>query len=340
MDLKGYFLSIALGIIGFCAGIIILPWLSIQSVASVDSKIYVVDSKPNSKLGVHNIITINKDPLNFKNSTIKSSTVDVDDINLITYKQLSFSVNPSFLLWIIVISIAIAIAFALIPMLLYLLKSVSNNMSRKTVYIYSIVALFSFGITFAFAQFFGFGKILTITELIKYSNILFSRTQIVMICIPIILLIPCVLSLIGNYMIVSQIVKINSQTEIKTLIALHKKFSTFLVVSSVMLVFGVLSPSLLRMSILEIIPANLFYLFPKQFVISFSLIYTFFLILFYMPVELLFRNKFVDIKFKLDENEKEELDEILSKMSVFKIGLTIFAPIISTVFMESLKAFI
>lgn len=334
MTRKGYIATILLGIIGLSSSLMTLVAIS-NDASTVDSKIYVLDSINHTFDSIQ--ITQNKLGL-VKKTVTPQKELEIKNTNrLISYNELTYNLYPNYMLWIIIISLGISLAFSLIPFLNHLIQLTGNDLTMLRFYSTIGLAILSSVLIFYMGQRSAVGRIFAITNLIEYTAILFKHPHWVLNGATGLILLPNFFCLGGNFMIVDKLLDDTRKIDFKSLIYYHKLFSQFLVISAVLLVFGVLSSSLLRMSVLDVLPSDMSYLFPAQFVISYSLIFTFFLLIFYLPGEFLFRHKLSIIKEGATENELIRIKEIESKTNVFKLGISMLAPILSGILLESLK---
>ncbi|XOV94428.1 MAG: hypothetical protein ACFHWX_06925 [Bacteroidota bacterium] len=334
MNPSAYFLNIALGVFSFCSSILILVSIS-EEATIVDSSVYVVDSG----MTKFDEITIQNNKLNFEKNPVTIEEKEmIAESNHITYQEMLFNLSPNYLIWIILVSLGVSTAFTLvIPVWFRFTESISDFPKQRKV-IYFLISFISVSIVFVVGQFSAHGRIFAITTLIEYTGILFKNPIWVLGILTGFMILPNWFCLGGNFAIISKVLTTKNIT-LESLVHYHSRFSFFLIVSSILLVFGVFSSTFLRLSVLDHFSSQYGFLFPSQFVISYSIVFTFFLLVFYLPGELVLRDKFNTIKHGLSEEELKQLDDVLSRLNIFKLGVSLLAPILSGFLLETLRIF-
>ena len=334
MNISSYVFVLILGMLGFGATSLILINKSKESI-TIDAKVYVLDSAS----ATYDVLRIKSNELGFKRNSLDSLKVAPEIVKdqSITYSQLIFNLNPNYLIWIMLISIGIAVGLASIPISSFLLMDISSKDTRKQVVISFIASLVSLFMVFVMAQFAGKEKLLIIPRTIDLTGIMFDRPEVVLGVVTGLIMLPNIVCVAGNFYIFSRIKKVaNVDEQIK----LHRRFTQFLTITSILLVFGVLTPSYLRLTVLGFFPEGYDYLFPKQFVFAYSMVFTFALIILFLPVELAFRFRFNELRESSTMKQKSQIDSVLSQTSVFKMGLSLLAPVIANMFLDGISAVI
>lgn len=339
MTIKGFIISILLGVIGFTVTI---------AVISVNAK---DDSTHNSRLViVNNTEDLRKDSLIFDTISLISNklnlakhsmlnTLTIDEIKkgkVFTYKQINFSIHPYFMVWVVLISISVGLSLAIIP---YLIMLIREYEMKSPVYIHlkiGVLSVLSISLIFNVTSLATRNMIINVVDIISTTNILFDNSETIITVIIAILFVPNIFCLHGSFIIVSTLFKNLSKTNLDQIREFQNKYSQFLYISSVALVLGVITTSLIRYSILDVLPENLQFLMPKQSVASYGITLTFFLILFYLPGELLISKLLQDAKAKKAADDSTSVKDN-KEQSVFKIGLTMISPALIGFLLDGFK---
>lgn len=333
MQLRGYFLTLALGILGFTITIFSLNYISVGRL-NVDAQIYIVDNK--DSLLVHDTLMV-KSPIQTLSKKSQPAKVTESNKPRVSIKQISFSYHPMYIVWILIISIGIGFALALIPYLISQLAKLYREVSWRTFISATSSAVLTALLVLFMSQISAEGNVYRITDLLEHLNILFNNPKTILLIITSIFLVPNLLSTGGAFIIIAKVLRGRANMTMIELQQLNNKYSLFMIISSIMLVFGVLSGTFLRASVLEYLPATYHFLYPNQFVITYSLIFTFFMIIFYLPGELLLRNRMTEMKAGLSEEEIQHFEQTNSSYSLYKTGISILAPLLSTMVLEGLN---
>lgn len=338
MTIKGYILSIALGIVGFCSTLFGLFYLSIEN-ATLDKNLIIVDSAKNKGSITVDTIHLYNNELSLERHKVSNSAnnTQLQGVNVFSYSEVSFNLNPHYLLWMMIIGIGIGLAFASLPILSFFRKLSSAALHKKDIRTCGVLSIVTIVLILGIAQFSAHGRILSTVGLLNAANILFIYPGWVLGGISALSLIPNFICLHGNYCIVTDVLKSGKNYDIKRLLAIHGIYSKFLATASLFLGFGVLSSHYLRLSVLDVVTIDAYYLLPQQFVVVYSLVFTFFLILLYLPGELLLTSKITSKKRSLNDEERENVGETITKQSIFKTGLSLLAPALLGLILEAFK---
>ncbi len=336
MTVRSYVIIVILGITGFCGASLKLISIS-KEAAVIDKAIFVVDTSKQST--PHDTLFIKNNKLRLKKKSLTGNSVDkreeLLDSSWISYRELTYNLYPNYLSWIMIVSIGIGIAFACWPLTIGGVQRISGKESLLHWIIYILCALLSTAIIFAIAQLSAKGRLFPITKLIQYTDIMFDSPFVVLGWVTALIMSPNIFCLTGNFMVLRQAIK---EEHVSGILRLHRHFNQFLTVASILLVFGVLAPTYLRLSILDFLPAKMDYLFPKQFVMAYSLVFTFFLVIFFLPVELIFRHRFAQLKEISNTEERNQIDQLLSGSNVFKMSVSFLAPVLANIFLDSVTS--
>jgi hypothetical protein len=338
-----YFVVILLGFLGFIGTSGTLILISNDTII-IDEWVYVFDQD----LGDQNFqphSSIKYDQFRICNNGLgltkkPSSVVDQLEIkkhNYITYGAIIFNLNPDYLIWIMLVGLAVGIALASWPITFHLMKNVSTGLDKPTRRWTFIGAIVFLSMILGFAQMGFRSHMFSAADVISITGIMFDHAAWTMLAISLLIISPNFLALTGNFRIVMQM---NADLSLEDHILLHKKFTRFLIISSMILVLGVVTTTYFRLSVLGFFPVDYGYLFPDQFVFAYSLVFTFSLVLLFLPVDLAFRYQLFQRKKSASETESKIIDHLLAQGSIFKLGFSLLAPVIANILLDGLSAFL
>lgn len=236
-----------------------------------------------------------------------------------------------------VLSSGIAFSLSLYPYLIYVLGRFKLPEAGFVKSLPYLISFFAVAIIFYVAHKVPDSLLYQVPQILEQTGLFFQFPQWIITTTVIILMLPNVLCLAGNFNLVRELFQIDKVSLVQ-LHELHKRYTHFLLFSSILLVFGVVCSSLLRLSLLNALPGTFEYLFPPQFVLSYALVFSVFLILFYLPTELVFRAKLEPIKLEANERELKKIEKMESQTNIFKLALSLLAPVISGILIEVLKS--
>ncbi|WP_417602120.1 hypothetical protein [Owenweeksia hongkongensis] len=338
MNIRGYILSIVLGILGFCATLFGLFHLSIEN-ATLDEALIITDGTRYSTPTSIDTLCLYKNELLLTRRELQevNENFEVEDKNVFSYSELSFNINPHYLLWMMIIAIGLGLSFASLPVLHYYRTQSSSSLNRRDIRTCLVLSLLTIVLILGIAQFSAQDRIVSTVGVLQATNILFQYPGWVLGGISALSLIPNFICLVGNYCIVTDVFKNEEGYGITKLLDIHRIYSKFLVTASLFLGFGVISSHYLRLSVLDIMPEGATYLLPQQYVVVYSLVFTFFLILLYLPGEVLLTSKINAKKLGLSEEVKKNIGETISKQSILKTGLSLLGPALIGLILEVFK---
>jgi len=332
VTIKNYAIIIALAFTGFIGTCLYLIDNS-REASVIDKTVVIYDDDKSHFDTLHfksNLLKLEKRPV-AKLDTAKVKVAGSD----VRFGELTFNQNPNYLIWIMLIGAATGVAFASWPIALFLFKDVKKGVDlEKNVQAFVIGAIILFSV-FAMAQLSAGGRIFGIAKIIDYAGIMFENPGAVLGVVTVFIMSPNFIAVPANFLIAY---KLEKEDDLHSQILLHKRFTQFLTISSVILVFGVITPTFLRLSVLGFFPSQYAYLFPSQFVFAYSLVFTFSLAAIFLPVEFAFRNRFIKKKKEATEGDKELIDKVLSQVSIFKIGLSTLAPVLVNILLDGVNS--
>jgi len=251
-----------------------------------------------------------------------------------TVDNMLFQLFPNFLLWAVLIACSVGFGAALIPTLLLDIAYLYRQHRKKY---FLLITLFGFS-CFVLINFLGnnrSGNIYLPTNIFDHAIRFFHHPQLIFDLIVITMLLPSAIATIGYFLLMGLITsQLQGRNRIADILQHYQLFNKFLLASSIMLVLGVITTSLLRLFVLELIKPEYHAVYSIQSVIVYGLIFTFFLVLFYVPGAVLFYGKFQDLKTDADQETKERIENELSQRNYFKMALTLVAPFASSLLLE------
>ena len=340
MSFKNYVLSLIIGVISFSATLVVLNLESAEN-ATLNAQVFVIDHLDSLQKAtlVIDTLTINNNVLALKKHRIENTFTqeEVEDLKTVTYAQLSASKHPSFLLWALLIAMTVSLSIAILPFLYHITSELISHLNKATSVGLTALAVLLLSLVFIISGGGGSDIVISGKKIMELTGIMLKHPKYVLTPLVIIMFLPSLFCLRGNLLVIFRLLTHTSELSIPEIVDLHKLFSKMLVISSISLVIAVVTTTLLRMSILELLPTNAAYLYPPQFVGAYGLIFTFFLIIFYLPGEYLLRIMVAQKVTVLPKEEAEAVESTIDTQSIFKLGLSILAPIIMGLLSEVLK---
>ena len=325
-------LSILLSVAGFATSVMLIPGL-LNVNPPVNRPVYVV----NDSLAVTYVdtLTFSNKPLKFKLQEVSPTAgreLENRHGQLALYSEFYFNHNPKLLLWVGFMAVGIAFALAMLPHLIYYFLQIK---SRKK-WLALVASFLSISVVFYFAHYSTSHLSLLPPRIMTLGKLLFYSDDWILPLLVSIYLIPSLFALAGNFMITNVLTRYyvsKKKASLKRLLTLKKQSFWLLTASSIMLVMGIVTSSLLRESILTAVGPAHDYLFPFEFVLAYSMSFTFFLLIFYGPGNVLLG----ELIAKKKEEALREGQKPLAAFSVresFELSLSILAPVISGLLIE------
>ena len=323
---KIYYKSIPLGILIFVIVAFTLPSKLNRHIPE-KSTIYVVDTVYNYV----DTLTIKTKQPNFQMNTSKSARMilgSLDDSS--SYSNFLLNRNPKLLLWIMAQAMGLSLSYALLPFLIRIFSSLSTSRNRK------IIAL---GVSFlgvllllGINNFSQRDIVFTPPAIMEKTGVMFGDDAWIMPIIVILYLIPAWLALAANILLGIESIEKKSDTEFERVHEFRTKYLFVLRSASIILVFGIITTSLLQQSILAVIGEKYTILFPDEFVIVYSLNFTFFLVVFYLPVGYLILIQNLQQESKSERSKEKKFD-----FRMLELLISTFAPILTGIMVEVFK---
>lgn len=270
------------------------------------------------------------------------TSLEIDETkHILTSRNLYFNSNPSFLLWVVLISISVALSLALLPWLWAILtvrlrdKKVPVNLKLSFA-----LAFLACLVVFTFSHFQVGGLMAGPPDIMAHANVLFlDKGRAVLLTLVSLVFLAPMFSLAGNFAIMyklrEELLSSDTLFSTKQIIRFKGAFTQLLMASSLMLVMGIITASLLRESVIGAVGGMAYeVVFPAEFVLAYGAIFTFFLVLFYAPVFLMLD---MVIKKHLKSNSKKGKNGLLSIHSFgesVEVFITILAPVASSILLE------
>ncbi|MEL7003328.1 MAG: hypothetical protein AAFN93_11420 [Bacteroidota bacterium] len=331
-----YTLSILLAIIGFVTSVVLTKNL-LHFYPPIEREIYVVDS---ANINYLDTIKIDNRYLNFQAHVANSDDkkmLEAKKDQLALYSEFYFNDNPSLLLWMTFMAIGIAFSFGMTPLLGYFFFTMESTRKIHA----GIAALAGMVLVFFFAHFGSNGIILLPPRIMELTHLLYFENEWLLQTLVGAYMIPPLLSLASNFVILDELVQYKTgkkDVEPKRLLKLKKSLFWLLSASSVMLVMGIITSSLLRETVISAVGNENANFFPSDFVLAYSIVFTFFLLLFYVPGNLLLGDILSSNRFGANTSEqKKDSNNGYSNKESFELSLSILAPVISGLLIEWLK---
>jgi hypothetical protein len=287
--------------------------------------------------------------VSFRRNIVGDSATNARQVPVeIPYKneQILFHNNPEFFLWLAFLSLLVAVASSLAPVLYLSVKDIFRNFSFTTALKAKLVVLTA-GILFLIMVINSSNPFLiTPVEVIDDFKILLSSSLVVKGIVVYTLLIAMIAvygQLVVNHAISQLPATLTGLTAEQVrqkgyhlkFILLRQKLKLFLVCLATLIVFAVINTELVRSAILREVKTNID-IMPHNFVYIYGLVFTFFLAVLYLPIYYRLRQKGVSM-LQL-EDEQDEIKEPVFKAFIIKetpldslkIALSILAPILTT----------
>ncbi|TRX58436.1 hypothetical protein FNH22_13910 [Fulvivirga sp. M361] len=325
-------MSILLSVVGFATSVMLIPEL-LNVNPPVNRPVYVVNDSLAIKY-VDTLIFSNK-PLKFRLQEVSQTTgrqLETRHGQLALYTEFYFNHNPKLLLWIGFMAVGIAFALAMLPHLLHYFLQMKNNKKWLAL----LASFLSISVVFYFAHYSTSNLSLLPPRIMTLGRLLFYSNDWILQLLVSIYLIPSLFALAGNFMITNVLTRYyvsKKRASLKKLLKLKRHSFWLLTASSVMLVMGIVTSSLLRESILTAAGPAHDYLFPFEFVLAYSLSFTFFLLIFYGPANVLL-GELIAKKKEEATSEGQKPSAAFSVRESFELSLSILAPVISGLLIE------
>ncbi len=277
-----------------------------------------------------------------------TAPVQVQSQKTFSKQKLLFNKNPDFLVWIVFITLMIAVATSLIPVLFLSVRDIFRNFVFNSVlkwklFVLTIVILALIIFVSSNSNF-----LFTPIEVLENFRILLDSTILVK-SIVIYSLAVGMIAVYGQLSVnqaISQFpdsIRNLTPDEIKQkgydlkFILLRQKLRFFLICLATLIVFAIITTELVRKAILSEIKTNID-IVPHSFVYVYGLVFTFFLAVLYLPIYYRLRQKGVAM-LEIAEGEEEEKEKqpvfktfIIKEtpLDSLKITLSILAPILTS----------
>lgn len=264
----------------------------------------------------------------------------------IIFKKLLFHYNPEFMSWVVVISIMMAFAAGVFPLLImtiFQIYKVFNFNFRSLAELILLTLIIGLIISLNGSS---NPYYLSAIEVIEKFEILLNETwklKLIIIFTLIISTIPVFGQLLVNKSInrLPIIININDGLSLKEIkfqfLLLRNNLKYFLIINSILIVFSIITSELIRKSINAEIQVSLD-VFPKTFVYMYGLVFSFFLAIIYLPIYFRLQLKGRLIKNSVPQNENTQnefsIAEVFSvresPIETVKIILSILAPVLTS----------
>jgi hypothetical protein len=269
--------------------------------------------------------------------------------------NLTFNRNPKVMIWGFLASMMVATAFGLfLPSLFTIIKLIETfSLNVKSIVISIVLVSFIGVLAAAVSSGKNDDKILTPFAVIRKFHIIVSDTGPLNWIIYITIGLACV-HILGMIIINSCIENDNWRKTkdgelLKDFQQLNDSMKFFLSSISVLVVFSIVTTSLLQQSINNVLMINdgKFEIFPSEFIYAYGLVFTIFISVIYIPVYQNLKMKGKELAEKLEQTG--EVDQAFKdKLKQFDIGesplknlqviFSILAPILGSVFLDFLKS--
>jgi len=338
-DLAKYYTSILAAVVGF-VGTSALIVANIQANPALINKdfVYVVDTSGVGRIDLYKFKGQPAKPADVQKGSAYVSMYEkggsgVGNTNYVYYPSTYFNRHPSFLLWSSCVAIGMGFAFGMCPLLFAYWRS------GKGKWLALLSAVLAIVVVFASAHLWHLHLILLPATFMELSRTLLYPNTWLLNTFTIGFLVPPLLALAGNFMLTGRLLAYhhyNRGFRLGHLLAIKRQSMWLLVASSVMLVFGIITSSLLRQTVLEAAGAGNSFIFPEQFVTAYSLVFTFFLVIFYLPGNLVLYRLIGKIK-RGGTAVNAQAAKAYSVKESFELAIAIGAPVISGLLLELLK---
>jgi hypothetical protein len=274
----------------------------------------------------------------------KISTVLLDS------KQLVFNENPVFLVWISIFCIMVAVSFGLVLPLLQRIASLTSffeTKSRRPLIFVFVMGISLIGLLSFYSN--GRDNVLDPAEIMKKFGVLLLNTGNLSILVKTVTSIG-VLSVVGMLVVNLCIPILEEKSGDELIVSVKQLFSAlrfFLTACAVLVVFSVATTSLLQQSIvgrIEVLKFSKgFKIFPDQFIYLYSLLFSFFLVAIYLPIEYHLRSVSEQKLNTLKDDEKTKasgqkiIDEQKTTSKTFQLIISLLSPILGNLFVDVVK---
>ncbi len=269
-----------------------------------------------------------------------------DNQRKVEYESLVFNHNPKFLIWMIVFSLMTSYAFSFLPILLHRIKNDLkffriSKAERIAAIILSVIILFAYALGSGDSK-----NLLSILDINELTGVLFKNRYLLEILIVANIAVG-MLAFVGQLLIGIAISKLSPDSGKKSLDKTIERFNRYreslkfyLSFSAGMISFSVITSSFLRKSLLAVMDAGTFQLFPVEFIFAYGVSFTLVLAIFYLPIYYHLRLKGESLKKEfLDMNLDKEHEEMANSVftitekgiSNFKVALSILSPLITSI---------
>lgn len=257
--------------------------------------------------------------------------------------ELLFHLNPHFLVWLVLALTMLGISFGIFPFVLNKIRIIKYAflIPYQVVVAFFLVAILV-GILFSVLIVLN-PYLVSFADWIFHLGILFKNHGV----LNFIIIIPTIVglsSLIGILLIYRASLTLKIDTD--NIASFKKKFTKlkeamkfFLTVSTTLITFAVFTSATLRIAILHEVKVDNFQIIPIEFIYLYGLQFTIVLAIFYLPISYQLKQKGIHFISFNKENNKGS-DESFSDLSKFidestyenfKVGLSILAPLISSI---------
>lgn len=315
-----YYLSICLAVLTFAVAQFYLPSQLNRDVPA-ETKIYILDGE-NDILGSL-VIKPQRLIRDMQKDATAVTNADKDHIESLHVSKLLLSSNPKLILWLIFHVIGLSLSLALLPLLVSHFLSITESRWRMSVAFFasliSVVLLFILNTQSNEDILFVSGEIMTKTKVI------FGEKNHLLNYIVSIYLVSACVGLAINILLGIEYIE-GKKGELGEM---KKMYWSALRATSVLLTLGIITTSLLQQSIITAIGKGYAALFPDEYVIAYSMHFSFFLLLFFAPVGyLLYKDK----EFDEEINPSKKLN-----LRVIELTIAALAPMLTAIIVELIK---
>jgi len=260
---------------------------------------------------------------------------DLLDDRVFLSERLKLNLVPRYLTWGMVQAVCLGLIFAFLPSVYYLFNTLNMGRERWKYLGLSLIAIsLIFGISGYFQQQTMTGPVEIMT---KYQVLIGDNSVWFNAVITILYLIPAGVTLAVNFVLIQRSLTDGYLKE--NLDYIKQTYNKLLRYTTVILVLGILVTDLLRQAIIEVVGAQNAYLFPKEFVIGYSLVFSFFILIFYGPLGykvLTAANKEYAEKHQEENPSSTKSKSFLARWDprFVEITLSTLAPIITAILLE------
>lgn len=261
---------------------------------------------------------------------------------LLPKSNLTLNQNPKLLTWMLLysVTVAISIAFAIIFIGIVLRTIKTFKLSKKSVLLNFLLFVFLVVAIALTSGGRGTDNLLSAFGIIDEFDILFRDPSILVKMLRV-MIVSGSIALYGILMINTAIgtlpLKASEPNVTSLFLILRESMRILLSSLSIIIMFSVMTTAMLQQTIEAVLHIDGFVIFPSDFVYAYGLIFTIFLASLYIPVY--YRLRIIGLKI-FDQADKETLEMLQLKETPgrnLQPILSIFAPLLGSVFSELVK---